>query len=422
MTGSLDIPDAPQELAVALDERLLLVAGDEGAVTGYLRALAERGIEWARGEDTALTQKAAFGLASAVGIAGTSGEYVKLSPGSLALLRQHHVVPAGNGYFHMTVRDQQSRFAGQMQWAPAELVGHQALALQTMATSAALMLAIREVSAAVEAVESKVDDVLALAEAQHVGDVLGRYKFLRQTLDAAEKADALAPSSWDAVAAVGADVSVTVERLRSFLLASVRSLPLDAPAGERARKLRRLVSKRRFSEALGLLVVAQQSLYLWQRLRLMHMQAREPEHLPQANGEARELLSAHEEADGELVADLYHALSSYGALRPLEVHRRLSKRKLRDDVTVLRVAFVAFAGARNAQVSSWPEMQDPKMRDALNAMNAGARIAGRRVQALGAGAISSTSGWLGRLADRRREEPARLEVTEDHTDDGTVQE
>jgi hypothetical protein len=67
-------------------------------------------------------------------------------------------------------------------------------------------------------------------------------------------------------------------------------------------------------------------------------------------------------------------------------------------------------------------MQDPKMRDALNAMNAGARIAGRRAQALGAGAISSTSGWLGRLADRRREEPARLEVTEDHTDDGTVQE
>ena len=95
------------------------------------------------------------------------------------------MLAAGNGYSHMTVRDQQSRFAGQMQWAPAELVGHQALALQTMATSAALMLAIREVSAAVEAVESKVDDVLALAEAQHVGDVLGRYKFLRQTLDAA---------------------------------------------------------------------------------------------------------------------------------------------------------------------------------------------------------------------------------------------
>ncbi len=421
MTRNPAIHDEPPELAVALDGRLLLVAGDERAVTGYLQALAGRGIEWARGQDTALTQRAAFGLGSAVGIAGTGGEYVKLSPGSLALLRQQHALPTGDGYFHMTVRDQQSRFAGQLQWAPAELVGHQALALQTMATSAALMLAIREVAAAVEAVESKVDDVLALAEAQHVGDVLGRYKFLRRTLDAAEKADALAPSSWDAVAAVGADVSVTVERLRSFLLASVRSLPLDAPAAERARKLRHLVSERRFSEALGLLVVAQQSLYLWQRLRLMHMQAREPDHLAQANDEARELLLAHEEADGELVAELYHALSSYGALRPLEVHRRLSKRRLHADVTVLREAFAAFAAARNAQVSSWPEMQDPTVRDALSAVNARARTARQRVQALGAGAISSTGGWLGRLADRRQADPARLEVTEDHTDSGTAQ-
>jgi hypothetical protein len=42
-------------------------------------------------------------------------------------------------------------------------------------------------------------------------------------------------------------------------------------------------------------VVAQESTYLWQRLRLMHMEQHEPEHPAAANEEARALLAAHEE-------------------------------------------------------------------------------------------------------------------------------
>jgi hypothetical protein len=156
-----------------------------------------------------------------------------------------------------------------------------------------------------------------------------------------------------------------------FLLLSLRGLPLDAPADERARKLRYLVSEGRFAEALGLLVVAQQSLYLWHRLRLMHIAVREPEHLAPANAEARRLLQQNEEADGELIKELYEVLSNYGGLRPLEVHRRLSRRRLQDDVAALREAFEMFARARNAQVSSWPEAQDPTLKEALGAVHAG---------------------------------------------------
>jgi hypothetical protein len=203
---------------------------------------------------------------------------------------------------------------------------------------------------------------------------------------------------------VGVDVSVTVERLRAFLLSSVRTLPMHASADDRAAKLRHVLRENRFTEALALLVVAQQSLYLWQRLRLIHVQAREEEHLQDVIAEARRVLAGNEEADGELIAELFQVLSAYGALRPLEVHRFRSKRKLEEDVALLRSSFESFAAARNAQVSSWPDIQQPTIMDALGVLNDGARTARRRARTLGAGAADRASGWLEKVADRLQQE------------------
>lgn len=172
--------DSQHGLSLHVEDQLLLVAGGPQEVDEYVDSLAARGIEWARAPEASINQEAAFALSAAVGLQGSTGEYVKLSPRSLDLLREHGAIPARNGYFRTMVKDRDTgRFAGNLEWQPVQMAGESALALQMLGVSAALMLAIKEVSAAVKEVEDKVDDVLALAHAQHVGDVLGRYKFLR---------------------------------------------------------------------------------------------------------------------------------------------------------------------------------------------------------------------------------------------------
>jgi hypothetical protein len=409
--GYMSSDDLSGEVAVHLDGDVLLVTGHEEVVAAYLARLFEHaGGQAATPGDHSVAAAAGGLLASAVGLAGTHGQYVRFAPGSMDLLRQHAPVPAGDGFFHMFVKDG-GRFAGNMQWQPAQLVGEQALALQSMGTTAALMVAIRDVQEAVERVEDKVEDVLVLAQAQQMGDVLGRYRFLEERVAAAARDGSLSQTDWDAVAAAGADVAVTVDRLRAFLLLSLQNLPLDAPADDRARKLERLVDNGKFAEALGLLVVAEQSLFLWHRLRLLQIQRREPEHLANAIADARLVLEKADERDGQLVSQMYEVLASFGQIRPLELHRFFSRKKLKEDVATVQRALEEFAAARNAQVSSWPELKDPTLKDAVDALHGGARAVGGRAKELGIEAVSSTGRVFESLGQRlqRREQAAALD-------------
>ena len=68
-----------------------------------------------------------------------------------------------------------------------------------------------------------------------------------------------------------------------------------------------------------LLVIAEQSLYLWQRLRIERVRRTEPEHLEPVVESARTILAQHVERDGELLAHARAELAAYAALKPLEV-------------------------------------------------------------------------------------------------------
>lgn len=417
--GPMSADDRDRQVALHLEDDVLLVTGREDVVASYLAQLFEHaGRDAVAPRDRSVGAAAGGLLASAVGIAGTHGEYVRFSPGSMDLLRQHGPIPAGDGFFHMFVKDG-PQFAGNMRWEPAQLAGEHALALQSMGATAALMVAIQDVQKAVERVEDKVDDVLVLAQAQQVGDVLGRYRFLEERVDCAARDGILSQTDWDAVAAAGADVAVTVDRLRAFLLLSLQNLPRNAAADDRARKLERLVDDGKFAEALALLVVAEQSLFLWHRLRLMQIRHREPEHLSNAIADARRVLEKADERDGQLVAQMYEVLASFGQIRPLELHRFLSKKKLKADVATVQQALEEFAAARNAQVSSWPELKDPTLKDAVDALHGGARAVGGLARELGAGAASSTGRVfesLGQRLQRRDQEPAKSADGADQAD------
>jgi hypothetical protein len=222
----------------------VLGGGDPDAVEGYLGALVEQGIDWTRSDSTALAQKAA-GLAAVAGGSVSRAEYVKLSPDSLQLVKRYGKIPSKDGYFHMMTRNAGTgHFAGNLKWQPVDLAGERALALQTMATSAALQFAIDEVAAAVEAVEDKVDDVLALAHAHTSAMSSGATgSFARPSIRRSGRMRSYLFVRCRGRGRGRCRRQCHGRRIRAFLLTSVRSLPVDAPADERARKLRRLLAE-----------------------------------------------------------------------------------------------------------------------------------------------------------------------------------
>ncbi|NED60131.1 hypothetical protein G3I15_04230, partial [Streptomyces sp. SID10244] len=161
------------ELAVLVDEQGLVLTGDQESVARYLDRLRN-----VAGDTTDVVElsasKAANAAATAAGIANVAvqhGEFVRLSPASMKLLKAHKVIPGTDGFNRMMVVNSKGKFAGQLQWQRVPLGPSQAMALQMFAVQMALKSAIASVEDAVERVEGKVDEVLALAKADRSGDV-----------------------------------------------------------------------------------------------------------------------------------------------------------------------------------------------------------------------------------------------------------
>ena len=160
-------------------------------------------------------------------------------------------------------------------------------------------------------------------------------------------------------------------------------------APERARRLEQVVRQGRLGESLRLLVVAEQSLYLWQRLRIARIESVEPDGLEAAVADAHAVLAEHLEADGALVAELRTALDAYGVLKVSEFHRAFSGRKLRSAVEMLRRDLDYFVTARGVQVEGWVPLVSPTVRDALRHVRDVAAGSGRSIRELGGTIVDS---------------------------------
>jgi len=129
--------------------------------------------------------------------------------------------------------------------------------------------------------------------------------------------------------------------------------------------LRNLLDSGQIGLMLQLLVLAEDSYYQWQRLRLERVRVIETDHLAGVIARANEQLAADLRRDSEMVGLLQARLATYAAQRPLERLHPLASRDLQATMTSLRHDIEAFADARRVQVSSWSVLTQPTLRDAI---------------------------------------------------------
>ena len=164
---------------------------------------------------------------------------------------------------------------------------------------------------------------------------------------------------------LGASVPGAIETLRRYVVVQVEILDADARAQERARRLRRVVEGGQIGLMLQLLVLAEDSYYLWQRLRLERVRMVEPDRLAGVVARANELLAADLRRDSEMVELVQARLTAYAAQRPLERLNPLAARDLQANAMSLRLDLEAFAAARRVQISGWADSIRPTVGDAI---------------------------------------------------------
>lgn len=380
-TSYLPASIANDEVVVSFYDEGLLVGGDPVAVESYLarlRATAGRAIQVA-GIDAASVGNTT-GLAA--GLTTTfldSGRYVQLHPDSLDALKGGSLVPGSDGFYRMMTRADDGQFLTQLQWRPAALGPQAMLSVQMVAVQLALKSAIAKVEDAVRRVEGKVESVLELAKAGRAGDVLGNHLTISRTVESLERYGSLPDAYWDSVAGLGPALNVTVEQLRDHVRRILTNLDPQLPVRERAEKLRNAMNDSRLGETLSLLVVAEESLYQWQRLNLARVESTEPEHLLRAIDEARELVTIQLREDADIYRRAKDALDRFAKPEAIEGFRFFSVRELVTQRSALGDELDRFAKARLHQVETWEDFNIPRFLDAANAAIDTARTSTGRV-------------------------------------------
>ena len=358
--------EAGAEVSLVVQEDGLLVAGEPAAVDRYVEQL--RGLSRSLGNPELMPQTMADVARAATSLAAlraTSGTYFRMSPESLKLYQSRAVLPGSSpGYFKPTFRGAAGRFAQHADLQEVSLPPMQALSLQTMMATLALRAAIQQVQNAVERVEGKVDDLVALTKAGTIADVLGYHRVLADYVNSLDRTGTLPSVDWDTVAGLGPELVKGIEKLRLYVRLRVDNLVHTQGAKKRAGGLHELVDESRLGEVLQLLVVAEDSHYLWQRLRIGRSRTSDPDHVGEIIESARRLLCEDLKADHDLILGLQEWLVEYGSLKPLEIHRVLSRNKLEADVPRVRQELDEFVEARRLQVASWPDLERPTLQDA----------------------------------------------------------
>lgn len=209
---------------------------------------------------------------------------------------------------------------------PVSAPPQQLATVQMAMTTLALTAAIQEVQAAVERVEAKVERLRDLLEAERFGDVVGANRTLRRRAEQVGFDGSLSDTDWLAIDDVGIQVEQHLEGLRAFVRKRLRAAEEEGMRiGDRVDALS-LVGD--IAETLDLLVIAEDSLFLFQQLRLVRIRDREPEHLDAAEQEARHLLSEQARADRDLLDRTRALVAERVTVGALEIHRFVSARKI----------------------------------------------------------------------------------------------
>lgn len=359
----------PDEVVVAYHDEGILVGGEPEAVESYLtrlRTAAGRTVQIS-GIDISSAANAAGLIAGAASIVGNCGKYVQLHPDSLTALKNGSLIPGTDGFFRMMTRSEDGKFLAQLQWRPATFGPEAMMSAQLIAVQMALTSAIAEVAEAVRRVEGKVESLLELVKATRAGDVLGNNQTISRMVESLDRYGSLPDAYWDSVASLGPALNVTVEQLRDHVRRIVGSFDRGLPVQERAKTLRVAIKDNRLGETLSLLVVAEASLYKWQRVNLERIKTTQPEELLRAIDEARELVAYQLGEDAKIYRDAKQVLDGFARPEAVEGFRFFAVRELATHRAELREELDRFAKARRHQIEEWGDFHIPSFFDAATA-------------------------------------------------------
>ncbi|OMB94477.1 hypothetical protein A5733_14930 [Mycobacterium sp. NS-7484] len=403
------------EVAVSVQPEGLLVTGDPSEIEAYvdrIRKVSGHAID-VIGVDKASVGNAAGLAAGAAAFLGQSAKFVQLHPESVKAIQKGDLIPGTDGFYRMMTRGADKKFVSQLQWKQANLTPTRMMSLQMVAVQMALKTAIAEVEASVERVEGKVEEVLRLAHANRSGDVLGDRVTIDRMASYLDRHGSFSDADWDSIAGIGPALNRTVEQLRHHADRTLRSFDASKPIQERADFIVKAVESNQLGETLSLLVVSQESLFKWQRLRLARVEATQPEHVQQVLDDARDLLARQLVEDDALFQRAREILEAVAKTEAIDGFRFWSVQGLQRGLPTLREDLDRFGKARRAHLQDWQEFSAPSPRDAANA--AVERVTETATAALGVASDTATlalgaasegidkiGGFLGRAREKSK--------------------
>lgn len=357
------------EIVVSVSQEGLLLGGNPAAIEGYverIRGTAGHAID-VLGIDRTTAGNAAGLAAGTAAFLGQTAKFVQLHPDSLKAIRKGELIPGTDGFYRMMTRGTDQKFVSQLQWKKANLTPTRMMSLQMVAVQLALKTAIAEVEKSVERVEGKVEEVLRLAHAHRSGDVLGDRVTIDRMTTYLDRHGSFSDADWDSIAGIGPALNRTVEQLRHHADRTLQSFDATKPIQERADFIIKAVDSNQLGETLSLLVVAQESLFKWQRLRLARVEATQPEHVQQVLDDTRDLLTRQLAEDDALFQRARDILEAVAKTEAIDGFRFWSVQGLQRSLPTLRSDIDQFGTSRRAHMQEWQEFRAPSARDAANA-------------------------------------------------------
>ena len=301
-SGGIIVLDGPQE---AVDR---LIAGDP----------ALRVARPAKATSAAATGALAA-LVPLMGSMGSQQKVFQLDAAGQAMFDSGSLATTSDGLFRLFGQAADGTITGHGALKPVVMGPQQLATAQLAVATVALTAAIKEVQEAVERVENKVDLLRDILDAERDGEIIGANRALRRRAQHLGFDDTMSDVDWHAIDDIGVSVEQQIERLRSFIRKRV------AAAEDEGRKisgrLDAVEHARDVTETLALLVVAQDSLFLYQQMRVLRIKATQPEFAPSAIDEARTLLDQHIAEDTDLVQRLRTLVDERVEVEALEVLR-----------------------------------------------------------------------------------------------------
>ncbi len=322
----------------------LMVHGSSGAVSTFAAGLAN-----AVGESSGQARRmAADGLAVAGGLGAqikTHREYFEFSPRTAELLRKHGAIPTGDGHFHTFVRSPDGRIAGNLEWNNVDLNPEQALAFQTATAQLALRAATKDLAAAIERVEGKVDKLILLTRAERLGAALGDRVTLQALAEHSRERGTMSMTDWSTVDSLGALIPRDIAALCAYVQQEINELDSKAFVRTRSSELKKLTDDL-LSESLELLLVVEQNYMLWQEIRIAQVATNEPAALAATVADARAQLDAVAMEDQWLIDSIQTAAAELLEPTGMEGFLPLERRRLRQRGEELNELIGWFAGQR----------------------------------------------------------------------------